>query len=171
MTAVSLQDKRSFIEWFLAHHDLALREAVWILNYLLTDDPTLARIHFVEHSEVCPKGIFITTEEDVNLPFRYYTEDVLVVDAEKAFHDIRLHEEEIYVEVLFKDAMKSPHYVAVLEDNPFMPKAEVDYGMSKLAEELLQHNNKQHILSAIDEALDRGDAAAFHYWSEKLQQL
>ena len=48
----------------------------------------------------------------------------MTTDAEKSFHDIRLNrDEDIYIQLNFHESSSTlPQYVAVLEENPFMPK-------------------------------------------------
>ena len=48
----------------------------------------------------------------------------MTADAEKSFHDLRLHEhEDMYIQLNFPNVPPSAQYLAVLEDNPYMPEA------------------------------------------------
>ncbi len=41
----------------------------------------------------------------------------------KSFHDIRLNrDEDIYIQLNFKSSFQNANYVAVLEENPYLPK-------------------------------------------------
>ena len=47
----------------------------------------------------------------------------MTTDAEKSFHDIRLNrDEDIYIQLNFKSSFQNANYVAVLEENPYLPK-------------------------------------------------
>lgn len=168
--SVSVQDKRLFIQWFLQQHDMVSRESVWLLNYLMSDDEALQRIHFVEQAHHCPRAVIIMPQGPID--FQYYSHGLLVLDAEKAFHDIRLHEQATYIELIFPNAMQNPHYVAVLETHTYGPvEAEVDYGIATLAEQLAEQYSEQQLLQQLDEALDLGDRERFLQLSKQYEQL
>ena len=120
-TPVSVNEKKEFIRWFLNNYQLKRRECVWILNYLISHDQLMAKVHFVEDAEHCPRGIIMSTQCVDDIPFRFYKNSVMTTDAEKSFHDIRLNrDQDIYIELKFKEAHKSYQYAAVLEPNPYM---------------------------------------------------
>lgn len=50
-TPVSVNEKKDFIRWFLNHYQLKRRECVWILNYLMSHDSLMEKVHFVEQAE------------------------------------------------------------------------------------------------------------------------
>ena len=56
-TPVSVNEKKDFIRWFLNHYQLKRRECVWILNYLISHDQLMEKVHFVEQAQYCPRGI------------------------------------------------------------------------------------------------------------------
>ena len=101
----------------------------------------------------------------------------MTTDAEKSFHDIRLNrDEEIFIQLNFKSAYSSHQFVAVLEENPYMPKSssfsEKD---QQLVEEFLDETilifQRERLLKLIDEALDQHDEEAFRLLTEKLNEL
>ncbi|MTH52161.1 IDEAL domain-containing protein [Bacillus mangrovi] len=177
MTPVSVHEKKDFIRWFLNHYQLKRRECVWILNYLMSHDALMERVHFVEQAQYCPRGIIMSTHCVEEVPFRFYKENVMTTDAEKSFHDIRLNrDEELYIQINFRSAYQSPQYAAVMETNPFMPKHlngnEKDRLIAeRVIETALQTYQKDKLLKMIDEALDRNDKAAFTSLSSQLNSL
>ena len=90
-TPVSVNEKKDFIRWFLNHYQLKRRECVWILNYLMSHDQLMEKVHFVEQAQYCPRGLIMSTHCVDKVPFRFYKENVMTTDAEKSFHDIRLN--------------------------------------------------------------------------------
>ncbi|MFS0822966.1 ReoY family proteolytic degradation factor [Bacillus sp. 1P02SD] len=176
-TPVSVNEKKDFIRWFLNNYQLKRRECVWILNYLMSHDQLMKNVHFVEQAQYCPRGIIMSTHCVDDVPFRFYKENVMTTDAEKSFHDIRLNrEEEIYIQLNFRSSFHSPNYVAVLEENPYMPKhLQVNEQDKELAKKFLDQSihmfQKEHLLKRIDEALDRQDEPEFKRLTEKLKQL
>ncbi|MDQ0228767.1 ReoY family proteolytic degradation factor [Metabacillus malikii] len=174
---VSVHEKKDFIRWFLNHYQLKRRECVWILNYLMSHDTLMEKVHFVEQAQYCPRGIIMSTHCVEEVPFRFYKENVMTTDAEKSFHDIRLNkEEELFIQLNFRAAYQSPQYAAVLETNPFIP--EHLYGNDKdreVAEKLLEHSletfQKQKLYELIDKALDEQNKQEFERLTAKLLQL
>src|SRR5690606_29156714 len=159
-TPVSVNEKKELIRWFLNHYQLKRRESVWILNYLMSHDQLMEKVHFVEEAQYCPRGLIMSTHCVSEVPFRFYKENVMTTDAEKSFHDIRLNrEEDIYIQLNFRGSHLSPHYVVVVEENPYMPKqlfiTEKDRRMAEqFLENSLKEFQKEKLLDAIDQALD-----------------
>ncbi|WLR53083.1 ReoY family proteolytic degradation factor [Bacillus tianshenii] len=176
-TPVSVSEKKEFVRWFLNHYQLKRREGVWILNYLMSHDQLMEKVHFVEQAQYCPRGIIMSTHCVDDVPFRFYKENIMTTDAEKSFHDIRLNrDQDIYIQLNFKSAMNTTKYVAVLEENHFIPEhLKINEHDQKIAEEFLDHAvvtfRKEKLLSAIDKALDCNDKEAFLSLSEQLNQL
>ena len=107
----------------LKNYQLKRRECVWILNYLLSNDDLLKRIRFVEEAHYCPRAMVMSTVDSTGVPFRFYKGNVMTADAEKSFHDLRLHEQEdMYIQLNFPNIPPSAQYLAVLEENPYMPE-------------------------------------------------
>lgn len=174
---VSVHEKKDFIRWFLNHYQLKRRECVWILNYLMSHDQLMKKVHFVEHAQYCPRGLIMSTHCVDEAPFRFYKSNIMTTDAEKSFHDIRLNrDEEIYIQLNFKSAYSSYQYAAVLEENPFMPKSSASNEKDKiLAEQFLEKTilsfQREKLLVEIDKALDRHDEDAFLRLSEQLNKI
>ncbi|MCM3236811.1 ReoY family proteolytic degradation factor [Heyndrickxia oleronia] len=176
-TPVSVNEKKDFIRWFLNHYQLKRRESVWILNYLMSHDQLMEKVHFVEEAQFCPRGLIMSTHCVDNVPFRFYKENIMTTDAEKSFHDIRLNrEEDIYIQLNFKSANLSYQYAAVLEENPFMPNLlRINDEDRIVAEKFLQESilgfQREKLLKEIDEALDKHDLDSFNKLTEQLKQL
>lgn len=176
-TPVSVNEKKDFVRWFLNHYQLKRRECVWILNYLMSHDGLMEKVHFVEQAQYCPRGIVMSTHCVDEVPFRFYKENVMTTDAEKSFHDIRLNrEEEIFIQLNFHASNKVHQYAAVLEENPYMPKSlHISEKDRLIAEKFLSTSIKnfqrEKLLRLIDEALDRGDKASFNQLTRKLKNL
>ncbi len=178
MTApVSVNEKKDFIRWFLNHYQLKRRECVWILNYLMSHDQLMEKVHFVEQAQYCPRGIIMSAHCVDEVPFRFYKENVMTTDAEKSFHDIRLNrDEDIYIQLNFRAAYKAPQFAAVLEENPFMPmNLQISDKEKQMAEEFLLNSierfQKDKLLKQIDEALDHKDQETFIRLTAQLNEL
>jgi uncharacterized protein YpiB (UPF0302 family) len=175
LSSISVKEKKEFLQWFLSEYQLKRRECVWILNYLMSRENVMENVHFVDKSMYCPRGMIMSTHCVDDAPFRFYKENVVTTDPEKTFHDIRLNQQdELYIQLNFKECNTSPNYVAVLEENPFIPKhLQSNKEYRKLAEEIAEQSvavyQRQRILKEIDRALDRQDQEAFKRLTEKLK--
>lgn len=164
---VSVNEKKEFIRWFLNHYQLKRRECVWILNYLMSHDQLMKKVHFVEDAQFCPRGLVMSTHCVDEAPFKFYKSNIMTTDAEKSFHDIRLNrDEDIYITLHFRSAYSSYHYAVVLEKNPFIPSnIETNEQDKKMAEQVLQLSlttfKRTQLMKQIDEALDRHDYESF----------
>jgi uncharacterized protein YpiB (UPF0302 family) len=176
-TPVSVSEKKDFIRWFLNHYQLKRRECVWILNYLMSHDQLMERVHFVEQAQYCPRGLVMSTHCVDEVPFRFYKENVMTTDAEKSFHDIRLNrDEDIFIQLNFHASNKAHQYAAVLEENPFMPKTlQVSEKDRLIAERFLSESlakfQREKLMQLIDESLDKGDKETFKQLTEKLKMI
>ena len=178
MTAsVSVIEKKEFVRWFLKRYQMKRRECVWILNYLLSHDELLQKVHFVEEAHYCPRAMVMSVTESSGVPFRFYKGNLMTADAEKSFHDLRLHpSEDMYIQLNFPNIPASSEFLAVLEENPFMPTyLNTNDKERLLAEEVLQESmhtfREEHILKQIDEALDANDKDRFFELSTILQGI
>ncbi|MFB1049322.1 ReoY family proteolytic degradation factor [Paraliobacillus sp. JSM ZJ581] len=176
-TSVSVQDKKTFIKWFLQHYQLKKRESVWILNYLTNHEALLAQVHFIREARYCPRGIVISTHCSNDVPFRFYKNHIVTTDAEKSFHDIRLNRSDpIYIQLCFENAHQNVNYVAVLEDNPYLPD---DFFITKqekkLAKDVLEYTlyeaQKKYLRKKINQALDMKDEDLFKQYAHQLEKL
>lgn len=174
---VSLEEKKSFIGWFLDRHQLKRRESMWILNYLLNHDVVLSKVHFVEHAESTPRGMMMSTIGMDNEPFLFFKEGKVFSDPEQAFHEVRLNwHEDMYLELIFREPWKTEQYLAVLEDNPYhkwndnIPnemKEEVDFAIKQLS----LSEKKQFLLKLIDETLETGNRKDFLEYATELKDI
>ena len=176
-SSIPIIEKKIFIRWFLKNHQLKRRECVWILNYLLSNDRLLENVHFVEEAHYCPRAMVMSSVEHNGVPFRFYKGNVMTSDAEKSFHDLRLNPDEgIFIQINFPNIPPHLHYLAVLEENPYMPKTlHISEKDRIIAEQLLKNSmmafQEEKILREIDEALDAGDKERFFELSNLLQAL
>ncbi|WP_077621742.1 ReoY family proteolytic degradation factor [Sediminibacillus massiliensis] len=176
-TPISIKDKKEFIRWFLRNYQLKRRESVWILNYLINHEKLLEKVHFIREARYCPRGIVISSYCSEEAPFRFYKNHIVTTDAEKSFHDIRLNRKEpVYIQLNFKNSHQCASYVAVLEDNPFLPDdyfiTEKDQIAAKdLLESSIFETQKEKIQKKIDYALDNRDKEEFQRLSISLKKL
>ncbi|MBD8006365.1 ReoY family proteolytic degradation factor [Bacillus norwichensis] len=176
-TPVSVNEKKDFIRWFLNRYQLKRRESVWILNYLMSHDQLMEKVHFVEEAQFCPRGLIMSTHCTKEVPFRFYKDNIMTTDAEKSFHDIRLNrDEDIYIQINFRASNTSHQYAAVLEENPFVKKTVFISEQDKsIAEQFLKESLRKYqenkLLKAIDEALDQYDQQSFNELSLRLKEL
>ncbi|MGL4523644.1 MAG: ReoY family proteolytic degradation factor [Bacilli bacterium] len=174
---VSVQEKKVFLKWFLGNFQLRRRECTWILNYLMSHDSLMDRVRFVEQSQYCPRGIIMSTTCVDDAPFRFYKNNVMTVDADKSFHDIRLNkDEDLFLQLNFKNAFQMSEYVAVLEENPYLPRKKASNERFRILaerflEDVIAKHQKQRILDAIDVALDQRDEEEFQRLTEQLRRL
>lgn len=178
MTApVSVNEKKDFIRWFLNHYQLKRRECVWILNYLMSHDGLMEKVHFVEAAQYCPRGLIMSAHCVDEAPFRFYKGNVMTTDAEKSFHDIRLNrEEDIFIQLNFHASNQAHQYAAVLEENPYMPKKlRISEKDQLIAEKFLAESvwkfQRERLLQKIDDALDQNDEEAFARLTNELKNL
>ncbi|GAF65280.1 ReoY family proteolytic degradation factor [Alkalihalobacillus trypoxylicola] len=176
-STVPIVEKKDFLRNFLKQYDLKRRECAWLLNYLMSDDELLEKVHFVEYADNAPKSLVISANGVDKPPFSFHKYNHITTDAEKAFHDIRLNQnEDIYIELHFIGARTYPPFLSVLEENPYMPESkERMEAHEKYAEKILSISlmtfQKQQLVKRIDEALDRKDKETFLQLSEELKQL
>lgn len=175
--SVPLNDKKIFIRWFLKNFQLKRREGVWILNYLLSNDELLENVHFVDEAHYCPRAIVMSTVDTTSIPFRFYKNNIMTSDAEKSFHDLRLNtKDSMYMQLNFPNIPPYPIYLAVLEENPYVPDdvfiSEKDrLTAARLLENSVLEFQEQQLLKEIDAALDAGDKERFFELSNLLQAL
>ncbi|WAA13754.1 ReoY family proteolytic degradation factor [Fervidibacillus halotolerans] len=176
-TPVSVYEKKEFIRWFLNNYQLKRRECVWILNYLMSHDQLMEKVHFVENARYCPRGLVMSTQCVDDVPFRFYKNSVMTTDAEKSFHDIRLNrDQDIYIQLNFKAVHHSYQYALVLEENPFMPDfIQISEKDRQLVEQFLQYSliqfQVEKLKKEIDRALDEKDQQQFLTLSSQLRKV
>jgi uncharacterized protein YpiB (UPF0302 family) len=100
----------------------------------------------------------------------------MTADAEKSFHDLRLHEDEkMYIQLNFPNNHSCPHYASVREENPFLPSylqvSEMDRKTAeRLVEESIAAMTKETLMKGINEALDTNDKERFITLSNLLKE-
>jgi uncharacterized protein YpiB (UPF0302 family) len=175
MSGVTVEQKKEFLRWFLGNYQLRRRESVWILNFLLSNDKLMHKVHFVEKADVTPRGIIVSTRcAEVDVPFRYYKDNLMNTDAEKCFHDIRLNrDDDIYIEFNFKDKYNFKEYCEVLEDNPFdeSDTSEFEEQATHFLDYCLYEFKVEQLKKRIDEAIDDGDEELFMKLTDELSKI
>lgn len=170
-------EKKAFIYWFLNQHEMKVRESNWILTYLASHNKLLRNLHFVRHAKACPRSITISTTCSNGPTFRFKRGRLITSDPEKAFHDIRLNDDEaLYIQLNFHQWKQSPQYALVLEENPFL--SDEDYiteedkrEAKRMMNYILQAQKKDSLLKQIDESLDERDYEKFIRLSEELKKI
>lgn len=175
-SAINTSDKNEFVRWFLKSHQLKRREGVWILNYLIADPRFLKNVHFVQDAKHCPRGLIISSVDVEGSALAFYKKQQVITDGEKIFHDIRSNfDEPLYIELNF-DEKTNPHYIAVLEENPYASNdAELSEADHEWIDTVLNESTvafkRTHILNEIDAALDAKDETRFIELTQLLQTL
>lgn len=175
--STSVREKKEFLKWFLKNHRFQIRECVWLLNYFISDDLVMENIRFVEHAEFCPKAIIVSTVCSNETPFQFLKENIVTFDVEKSFHDIRLNpDEEVYVQLNFKNAHKNLQYSLIVEENPFLPESmqpRKQYAIwtDFILDESLFKYKKEQLDKQINQALDNNDKKAFLQLTTELKKL
>ncbi|MCO7176749.1 YpiB family protein [Sporolactobacillus kofuensis] len=172
---VSNVQKKSFLRWVLDRHLLVNREIIWLIHYLMSNDQLLGMIHIVDDVEGCTRSMILTHPSKNKPNFRYFKASVSTGDPEKAFHDLRMNQqEEIYIELDIEDVRQSPIYFSVLEENP-NNTVDVHEKYGQLAEytagKAEQTFTTSRLTEAINQALDNGDKERFYVLSEQLISL
>jgi uncharacterized protein YpiB (UPF0302 family) len=174
MSGVTVEEKKEFLRWFLSNYQLRRRESVWILNYLMSNDQLMHKLHFVENAQYCPRGIIMSTHCVDDVPFRFYKSDVMTTDAEKCFHDIRLNrQQDVYIQLNFKDKNKSMEYLGVLEENPFYESDTTTFEEEAVhfLDYCLYEFRVERLKKQIDEAIDAGDKELFMKLTDELSKI
>ena len=178
--------KKEFIRILLKKYQMKRRECVWILNYLLSHETMLDRVHFVEDLGVnqghqIPDdfiGMVMSTTVSGGVPFRlYFDRGKMTADAEKAFHKLRLSskDQHFYLQLNFTNPMSMPEFVAAVESNPFSKEDEVTDVIRqeaiRLSDQVSQSSVVFSLEQAIDEAIDNNDKESFLEYSKQLVNL
>jgi uncharacterized protein YpiB (UPF0302 family) len=174
MRNITATKKREFIKWFLNNYQFKSRPSVWILNFLYSYEHLLEKVHFVEDASKTPRGIVITTRCVDDIPLRYYKNGTVITDEEKCFHDIRLNkEQDIYIELNFKDKYNHEEYWEVLEENPFdePDTSEFEEQAAHFLDYCLYEFKVEQLKKRIDEAIDDGDKELFMKLANELSKV
>lgn len=163
--SISIDEKKDFIRWLLNTHQMKTREAMWVLNYVAGHNQIIQYVHFVDDLSGVSRGLMLSAEGSLGEPFCFFKGNIATSDPEKAFHDIRLNwNEDLYIQLDFKNAIHSPEYALVRTDNPHLGLL-INEEEQALAKEFLDQTSllfsKKNILKKIDQALDERDKVAF----------
>jgi len=174
---IPLKDKKKFIRWFLKHYELKKRECNWILEYLLTDTLLLNNVHFVTQAEHCPRAIIMSTVCSDEISFRFHKKHVITIDLDKSFHDLRLNKHRpMYMQINFYNSNQHPLYIAILEENPFVPEhSEIKRRDWMVAEQILEktliESRRALLKKQIDHSLAENNREDFYKLVEELNTL
>ncbi|MFZ0074589.1 IDEAL domain-containing protein [Exiguobacterium sp. RIT452] len=167
--------KQRFLRRILTYYTLKRRESKWIIDYWLRNESKLDRVHFVQNAMFAPKAMIITTYGFDADPFLFKKGEVKTTDPEKAYHDIRLTDEDVYIELNFQGMMMDDEYLSLLEENPFRPEVAVE---PKLVDEAMNfiaatvnRQEEERLIRLIDEALDARDKNRFQSLSDELRLI
>jgi uncharacterized protein YpiB (UPF0302 family) len=174
MRNITATKKREFIKWFLNNYQLRRRESVWILNFLYSYEHLLEKVHFVENASKTPRGIIMATHCVDDVPLRYYKNGVMSTNAESCFHDIRLNrDQDVYIELNFKNKYNYKEYWDVLEENPFEEPdtSEFEEQAAHFLDYCLYEFRVERLKKQIDEAIDDGDKELFMKLTDELGKI
>ncbi|GGE38848.1 UPF0302 protein [Pullulanibacillus camelliae] len=172
---ISIEEKRSFLKWFLRRYQLKSRECIWLLNYVLSDEHLISLLKFVDNTSGCPRAMIISEKNASHTAFVYRKHDVETNEPEKAFHDIRMDQDEIiYVHLVFPSSSLSSEYVSILEENPHdrhFINARYGDEVSRLIEQAESQFMVAFLESEIDKALVTHDKKRFVELAAQLKQI
>src|SRR5690606_28825913 len=124
-----------------------------------------------------PRAMVMSTTDSESIPFRFYKGNLMTADAEKSFHDLRLHpDDKMYIQLNFPNSHACPQYASVREENPFLPAyLQVSESDRKLAERLIEESIEsmtlESLMKRVDEALDSNDKERFIKLSAMLNDM
>jgi uncharacterized protein YpiB (UPF0302 family) len=176
MEAISVNEKKKFIKFFLNSFQVKRREVTWILNFVLDKPGVLEKVRFTKNASNENRGMIITTTCVDEPVFRYFTGDVMTTDAEKGFHDIRLNQEEpLYIEFRYKGSQNCSRYASVLTSEykpPYGTKArEITDVIDNLLENIEYEKELEELDGLINKALDEKDKESFYLYADARNKL
>ncbi|RKD25731.1 hypothetical protein BEP19_01960 [Ammoniphilus oxalaticus] len=182
--AITISAKREFIRWFLNNYQFKKNEGSWLFNYFLTDDRLLEKVHFTDDLYNREKTMIISTVCSHATPFLYQKKSRLNYDVEEAFNDIKENpNEDVYINIFFKDRMSCPQYLIVLEgrgkterQGQTQPRVTQDNMAASLMTELvidqlMRSNRLKELTEQIDAALVKRDKPLFMKLTEEWNEL
>ncbi|MGM8365351.1 ReoY family proteolytic degradation factor [Virgibacillus sp. W0181] len=176
-TVVPTKEKRNFIYWFLRTYKLKKRESEWLLLYIAEHTEILKNVHFIRGAKKCPRGIELASTCSAKPAFLFYKKQLMTIDADKAYHDIRMNKgEHLYIELHFKNAIQSSHYALVLENNPYRTVSHHIQNADRqqtnnLLGQIIFNRKQTELKKKIDSALDHRDSVAFMKFTKELENL
>ncbi|MFT8871138.1 MAG: YpiB family protein [Sporolactobacillus sp.] len=168
--------KKRFIKWLIEQRVIVNRETIWLLNYLRSNEHLLNIIHFVEVNRGRSRSMTINCGARRDNDFMYMKLSVSTNDPEKAFHDLRLNQEDpLYIKIELAAEQFGAEYFAVIEDDPEVSSSFVHrtYGKAAaLAASAAELAYAETILyEQINTALDEGDESRFLELSARWKAL
>lgn len=174
---VELNAKKHFLTWLMHHVSFTRREVIWILDYLYNHEAILKNVHFVEQAEKTQRGLVLRSSSLGEESLALFINGRKFVDSEQIFHEIRFNwQKSLYVECLFDNPWDYEAYLAVLEDNPFAPwNQQIDAALIQQIEAYFEAEGriqmKANLYDLINQALDRGNQAAFVELTNQLNHI
>lgn len=168
---VSIEQKRTFLYWFMYHHKVKAHDLDWFLNDVLEDDHALAQLHFVDDITDCPKGIIITSHLNEQISFTFFKHQVKTNNVYTAYHEMNLYKNEsLFIQVNFPFCTHNELYQAVIEDNIEAKSAMMD-ATEEILQQTIQQNRQEFLEKEINEALEQKNYEAFMYYSSQLKEI
>lgn len=158
---IKAEDKKEFMKWVIKNEQLPKREALWILNYMLSA-PTISNLTFVdtfEESEDALLFIYTKSGEDRMKKFGLISEGRVEINPEKIFHYVRENNNKVKIYIDFKNKYQNEKYLKVLES-----QSTEHYLTPQVLEEansIIRKMERENILKMIDKALDQKDEEMF----------
>lgn len=173
---VTVNEKKEFLKHFLGKYTMKKRESVWILNFILSHDRYLERVHFVRQlNTTMIKGyaIVMSTHCIDGISIKGWVDGLETSDAEKIFHSIRLNsDEDWYIQLNFSNSNTDKNFLFVVEE--IEDESELNKYTSE-AEKFLNHClssfSKKKLLSLIDKALEQNNREEFIKLSDEYRRI
>ena len=168
---VSIEQKRTFLYWFMYHHKVKAHDLDWFLNDVLEDDHALAQLHFVDDITDCPKGIIITSHLNDQISFIFFKHQVKTNNVYTAYHEMNLYKDEsLFIQVNFPFCTHNELYQSVIEDNMEVKSAILE-STEEILQQTIQQSREEFLEKEINEALEQKNYEAFMYYSSQLKEI
>ncbi|MFT8362359.1 MAG: YpiB family protein [Sporolactobacillus sp.] len=173
---VTSAQKKVFIKWLIEQRIIESRETIWLLNYLRSNERLLNIVHFVESIEERSRAMMICCKASRVSDFEYTKLSVRTNDPEKAFHDLRLNQDDpVYIKIQLEAVQLSAEYFAVLEDNQDAPTGSIHDIYGKAVDDAMGTAERAYaesfLYEQINEALDNGEKEKFLELSSRWKAL
>lgn len=121
---ITVSEKKFFIQWFMNNYQFKAEEVVYLLHYMLCESELMKNVHFVYEAYYCERALIISTKcADLQdgKGFFYQRNGESTEDVFKAYEDIKVNREPLYVQFHFAKETSCSEYMGVLEENPQQP--------------------------------------------------
>jgi uncharacterized protein YpiB (UPF0302 family) len=147
---VSIDNKEKFIKYLLKNYILKRREAVWILNYMISHKEILNNVNFVTSVEGLSNSIKLNIEGNNNDILEYTENNKKTKDIEFSFHRMRGNLlKDFYMEVNFGTQPMLNDYIELLVE------LDVDTSIySKYVEYMLEKSLIDQQINIVIEEID-----------------